>query len=100
MQIDALAPRLLLAKLADRLEERQPLDVAHRAAHLAQHEVILLVAVGDEGLDGVGDVRDHLHRGTQIIAAPLLGDDVLVDAPGGDVVRLGGRAPGEPLVMA
>jgi flagellar biogenesis protein FliO len=50
MQVDALAPRLLLAKLADRLEERQALDVAHRAAHLAQHEVIVLVAVGDEFL--------------------------------------------------
>jgi hypothetical protein len=26
-------------------------------------------------------VRDHLNGGAQIIAAPLLGDDVLVDPP-------------------
>ena len=57
-----------------------------------QHEVDALVAGGNEFLDGVGDVRDHLHGGAEIVAAPLLGDDVLVDAPGGDVVGL--AAPG------
>jgi hypothetical protein len=54
----------------------------------------------DEILDRVGDVRDHLHGGAEIVAAPLLGDDVLVDAP---VVMLSdwiGRTPGEPLVVA
>ena len=54
----------------------------------------------DEVLDGVGDVRDHLHGAAEIVAAPLLGDDVLVDAPGGDVVHAVGRAPGEALVVA
>ena len=51
----------LVAELADRLEERQALDVADRAADLAQDE-ILAVEIGlDEFLDRVGDVRDHLH---------------------------------------
>ena len=59
------------------------------------------VAVGEhELLDGVGDVRDHLHRGAEVVAAALLGDDLLVDAAGGDVVGPDGRAPGEALVMA
>src|SRR5476651_2417091 len=57
-------------------------------------------AIEDEILDGVGDVRDHLDGGAEIIAAPFLGEDVLVDAPGGDVVGLGGRTPGKTLVVS
>ena len=82
-----MVARQLVAELADRLEERQALDVADGAADLHQHEVEVLVAVADELLDGVGDVRDHLDGGAEIVAAPLLGEDVLVDAAGGDVVR-------------
>src|SRR5476651_950719 len=55
-------------------------------------------AIKDFILDGVGDVRDHLDGGAEIIAAPLLGEDVLIDAPGGDVVGLGRRPPGKALV--
>ncbi len=36
----------------------------------------------------------------EIVAAPLLGDDVLVDAAGGDVVGLARRTAGEALVVA
>jgi hypothetical protein len=45
-------------------------------------------------------MRDHLHGRAQIIAAPFLGDDCLVDAPLGDVVGLAGRDAGEALIMA
>jgi len=45
-------------------------------------------------------VRDHLDGGAEIVAAPLLGEDVLVDAAGGDVVLAGRRTAGEALVMA
>ena len=51
-----------------------------------QHEIVVVVAVEDEFLDRVGDVRDHLDGRAEIIAAAFLGDDVLIDAPGGDVV--------------
>ena len=46
----------LVAELADRLEERQALDVADRAADLADHEILVRHAVEDELLDRVGDV--------------------------------------------
>ena len=60
-----------------------------------------LVGVGErEFLDRVGDVRDDLDGRAEIVAAPLLGDDVAVDAAGGDVVRLARRYAGEALVMA
>ena len=53
-----------------------------------------------EFLDRVGDVRDHLHRGAEIVAAALLGDDVAIDAARGDVVALARGNAGEAFVMA
>ena len=99
VDVDRVVARQVVAELPDRLEERQALDVADRAADLAQHEVVALVAVADELLDGVGDVRDDLDGGAEIVAAPLLGEDVLVDAAGGDVVLAGRRTAGEALVV-
>ena len=92
--------RQFVAELADRLQERQAFDVADRAADLAQHEVEAVIALEDEILDRVGDVRDHLDGGAEIVAAPLLGENVLVDAAGGDVVLARGGPAGEALVMA
>ena len=45
-----------------------------------------LGAALDEFLDLVGDVRDHLHRLAEIVAAALLGEHRLVDPAGGEVV--------------
>jgi hypothetical protein len=45
-------------------------------------------------------VRDHLHRGAEIIATALFGDDLLVDAAGGDVVGLGSADASEAFVVA
>ena len=100
VDVDRVTARQVVAELADRFEERQALDVADRAADLAQDEVVAVVAVADEILDGVGDVRDHLDGGAEVVAAPLLGEDVLVDAPGRDVVLARRRTPGEALVVA
>ena len=100
MNVDGRSARQFVAELADRFEEGQALDVADRAADLDQHEVDILVAEDDELLDGVGDVRNDLHGAAEIIAAPLLGEDLLVDAARGDVVGFFRRHAGEALVMA
>ena len=50
-----------MRELADRLEERQRLDVADRAADLDQRHVVAARGLVDAVLDLVGDVRDHLH---------------------------------------
>src|SRR5450759_5347759 len=100
MNVDRRVTRQIVAQLPNRLEERQALDVADRAAYFAQHEVEAVIALADEILDGVGDVRNDLDGGAEIIAAPLLGEDVLVDAPRRDVVLARRRPAGEALVMA
>ena len=89
-------------ELADRLEERQRLDVADRAADLGDHKIDGLGLCDDQDplLDLVGDVGDHLHRGAEVIAPPLAHDHRVVDGAGGDVGGAGSILVGEALVVA
>ena len=83
----------IVPELADRLDERQALDVADGAADLAEDEIEIARVGERELLDRVGDVRDHLDGRAEIVAAALLGDDVAVDAARGDIVRLLAATP-------
>ena len=86
--------------LPDRLQERQRLDVADRAADLDHADVRLAGTELDAAPDLVGDVRNDLNRRAEVVAAPLLGDDALVDPPRGEVrIARRGRAH-EALVVA
>src|SRR5262249_46216461 len=87
------------AELADRLEEGEALDVADRAADLAEDEILAGEVGLDELLDGVGDMRDDLHRGAEIFAAPLTPDHRRVDLAGGDAVAHARGNAGVALVM-
>ena len=90
----------LVRQLADGFEEGQRFDVADGAADLHQDEV-QVVGIGlDAFLDLVGDVRNHLDRPAQVVAAAFRVDDLAVDPPGGPVVRLGGVDAGEAFVVA
>ena len=90
----------VLPELADRLQERQALDVADGAADLDDDDVGVARHPADGRLDLVGDVRDDLHGAPQVVAAPLLLDDREVDLAGGDVVVAGHPRRGEALVVA
>ncbi len=100
MHQDRLAARAFVDELADCLEERQPLDVAHRAADLAQHEIDLPIANAQEVLDLVRDVGNDLDGFAQIIAAAFLFQHVGIDAAGTDAVGRARMDPGEAFVMA
>jgi hypothetical protein len=99
MNMALLAPDLD-AHLADRLQERQRLDVADGAADLDQGDVGVVGAEPDAVLDLVGDVRDHLHGAAEVVAAALLADHALVDLPGGEVVVAPHAGAQEALVVA
>ena len=88
------------AQLAGCLEERLGLDVAHGAADLDHGHVGIAGALDHAALDLVGDVRDHLDGGAQVVTAALLAQHVLVDTAGGEVVVLGHGGADEPLVVA
>ena len=98
--LTALLRPELEAELADGLEERQRLDVAHGAADLDDHHVDAVGQPQHRLLDLVGDVRDDLHGLAEVVAAPLLVDHRLVDLAGGVVVMARGEGVGEALVVA
>src|SRR5262245_28459440 len=100
MNVDRGLARQIVAELPDGLEERQALDVADRAADLAKDEIVALVALADEILDRIGDVRDHLDGGAEIVATPFLREYLLVDAASGDVGLARRRPAGEALVVS
>ncbi len=89
-----------LPHLPDGFHEGQRLDVAHRAANFDDGDIHILRHLLHRSLDFIGDVRNHLHGFTQIIAAPLLGDDLFVDSPGGPVVIARKFGVGEAFVVA
>ena len=90
----------LVPQLADGFEKRQRFDVAHRAADFHDHHVHVRRHFARRRLDLVGDVRNHLHRLAEIIAAPLAMDDLLVDSARGEIVALRELGVREALVVA
>src|SRR5262245_20261112 len=101
MDVKAVLLAHVEGKLADGFEERQPFDVADRAADLSNDDVrIFRGKLSNGGLDLVGDLRNDLNGRTQVFAAPLLLDDVLVNPAGGEVAIAIKWCVGEALVVA
>src|SRR5690606_17841348 len=86
-------------QLADRFEERLRLDIAHGSADFHQGHVGITGALDHPTLDLVGDVRNDLDGGAQIITPALAAQHVFVDATGGKVIVLGHAGANEPLVV-
>ena len=75
-----------VAELANRLEERQDLDVTDGAAHLGDHHVDVVVGHPlDTAFDLVGDVRDHLNGLAEVVASAFGGQHRLIDRAGGGI---------------
>src|SRR5580700_10507919 len=89
MHVHDVLVAYVVAHLANRFKEWQRLDVADRSADLDDANVGM-AGFGhalDVRLDLVGDVRNHLYGGAEILAAPFLFDYRVVDLPCRDVVR-------------
>ncbi len=87
MDVAGVVAPQLGPQLADRLQERQRLDVAHGPADLGDQDIRarVLPQRPDPLLDRVGDVRDDLDGVAEEIASALLRDHVRVDGTGGHV---------------
>ena len=99
MQETSLLAAKFVAKLANGLEEGQRFDVTHRAADLAKNEILVIMIRLDKGLDGVGDMRNHLYGGAEIIAAALARQHVGIDPACRDIVRTAGMNAGKPFIV-
>ena len=98
---DGVVAAEFLAHLADGFEEGQGFDIADGSADFDDGDVLthgrdFLHRV----LDLVGDVGDDLDGLAEVVAAAFLGDDLLVDTAGGEVVVAGKVGVGEALVVA
>ena len=106
VQEEAVLPADRMPHLPGCLQERLRLDVADGAADLGDDDVgpvslgVGLSHLQDAGLDLVGDVRDHLHGVTEVLAAALLGDDGRINLSGGHIRRAVQIAVQESLVVA
>ncbi len=96
---DGIFPAKLLAHLADSFQKGQGFDVAHRAPDLDNGHVGVGRHLAHGILDFIGHVGNHLHRLAQVVAAALLGDDLLVNPAGGQIVVAAQPGMGEALVM-
>ena len=90
----------VLAHLADGFEEGEGFDVADGAADFDDGDVGVGGDFAHRVLDLVGDVGDDLDGFAEVVAATFLGDDLLVDAAGGEVVVAGETGVGEAFVVA
>ena len=99
MDIQAAAAAQLRTQLADGFEERQRLDIADRAADFHQRNICPLGGAQHIRLDGIGNMRDDLHRRAQIIAVAFLADHLGVNAAGGAIIELGGAHPHEAFIV-
>ena len=100
MDEDGVVAAHLLPHLADGFQEGQRFNVPNRAANFDDGDVHLLADFLHRRFDFVGDVRDDLHGFTQVVAPALFGDDLLVDASGGEVVVAREPRMGKAFVMA
>ena len=101
VDIHDVLPADVVTELPDRLEVGERLDVADCAADLDHDDLGLLLACDamDPLLDLIRDVRNHLHGRAEVIAAPLLRDDGVVDLACGEVRRARDVAVDEALVV-
>src|SRR3546814_3791771 len=92
-------PAHIIPELAERLHERQALDIADRSPDLTQDEIEILDLILRESLDGIRDMGDYLNRRAEIVATPFTGDDRLINAASGDIVGLARGNTSEAFIM-
>jgi len=88
------------AHLPDRLQKRQRFDVTDRSTDFDQTDIGIASTFPDAFLNFIGDVRDDLHSRTEVVAAPFLGNDALVNPAGCEIAVPSGSCAHETLIVA
>ena len=89
----------LQAHLPNRFQEWKRLNVTHRAADFNDHHVNRIRNLAECSFNFVGDVRNHLHSLSEVIAAPLFRDNRFVEAASRPIVVARQMRIGEALVV-
>ena len=88
MYVYTPSPGQIIAELADTFKKRQGFNVANGPADLTQDKIVVIIAIQDEFLDGIGNMRNNLNRCSEIIPPTFLGDNILVNTAGRYVILL------------
>ena len=100
MDIEGIFLAEITPQLANRLNERKPLNIANGAADLNDCNISLPLKAQDRLLDFVGYMRNHLDCTAKVITPALLGNYTVIDTPGGVVMTLAQLCVGVSLVVA
>ena len=102
MDVEHVLLAHVIAKLANRLEVGERFNVSDRPADFDDDDLGLLLARNpvDPLLDLIRHVGNDLDGRSEVVAAPFLRDDGVVDLPSGQVRRPSDIAVDEALVMA
>ena len=101
MDAHAVAFRKFPLQLAHGLNEGEAFHIANRAANLGDNYIILAGLAKQEhpALDFIRDMGHNLDGLSKVCALAFMRNDGIVNAPGSDVVGLGGGNAQETLVM-
>ena len=73
------------AELTNGFDKRQRFNITYCPTDLDDADVCITGAELNAALDLIGDVRDDLYGGTEVIAAPFLCNNTAVNSAGGEI---------------
>ena len=102
MNAECIGRACLHTELADSLDKRKAFDIAYRTAYLYQRYICIVLGgnILDGLLDGVGQMRNHLHGAAVEISAALPFDQIGIELAGGHAAAFGQAAVNKTLLMA
>src|SRR3972149_1965752 len=102
VDIDRIPMAYTQRELPDCLKKRQAFDITDRAANLGDDDVVFPCSsnVRNAALDFIGNMRNDLNGGAEIIPFSFLGDNFIIDLTGGRVVLPGHAHVEKSLVVS
>ena len=87
-------------KLTDRFQKWEALNITNGTADLYNYDIYTIGRNFDAPFYLIRNMRNNLNGPPKILPSPLLGDDRVIDLPGGKVVVLTQFGMGKPFIMS